>query len=210
MPILAWLSTVSLWAPAGMMLLILPTPQLEDPGEEHTPEGRISYKHFWELPPPSEGKEHKQRGTLTASAGSRVGCSQSGKQNPCQCTLTGGERVPTVGWWARDHCQAERTGANVKISWSAQKKPSLLHSPVLCFLCIPNIFRGDNSPYVCCLLVHLFSLKATCWDRVLLLTIFSSFIHTWLLTFVYDCTPLGSHFWCTCETSSKVIGTKDL
>lgn len=36
-----------------MMLLILHTPQLEDPGEEHIPEGRISYKHFRELPPPS-------------------------------------------------------------------------------------------------------------------------------------------------------------
>lgn len=194
-----------------MMLLILHRPQPEKPGEEHVPERRISSKRFWERPPPGGGKENKQIQTLTASAGSRGGCSPSGKQNLCQCTLTGGEKAPTAGWWARDNCQAERTGANVKISQSVQKKLSLLHSTVKCFLCIPNIFWGDNNPYVCCPLVPLFpSLKAVCWDRVLLLTMFSSFLHTWLLTFLYDCTLPGSHFWCACETSSKVIGTKDL
>lgn len=204
MPILARFSTVSLWAPAGMVLLILHRPQLENPGEEQIPEVRISYKHFREQPPLSGGKENKQSQTLTASAGSRVGCSQSGKQNHCQCTLAGGERVPTAGRWARDHCQAERTGANVKNIPIRTKKPFTARQ-----FCTEFASQISSEETRC--LIPLFpSLKATCWDRVLLLTIFPSFTHTWLLTFLYDCTLLGSHFGCTCETSSKVIGTKNL
>lgn len=74
------------------MLLILHRPQLEGPGEGQIPEVRVASKHFREQPPLSGGKENKQSQTLPASAGSRGGCSQSGKQNHCQCTLTGGER----------------------------------------------------------------------------------------------------------------------
>lgn len=112
------------------------------------------------------------------------------------------ERAPTAGWWARDHCQAQRTGANVKISQSVQKKNlSLLYSTVL-YLCIPSIFWGDNSPCVCCPDSFLPLSKGH-----VLLAIFSSFIHARTLTFLYDFMLFGCHFWCTCETSSKVIRT---
>lgn len=115
------------------------------------------------------------------------------------------ERAPTAGWWARDHCQAQRTGANVKISQSVQKKIFHCYTVLYCIFAF-QVSSEETTALVSVVLILFFpSLKAMCWD--LLLVIFSSFIHARTLSFLYDFMLFGCHFWCTCETSSKVIRT---
>lgn len=150
-----------------------------------------------------------------------VGARKTNKAKLSQLLLVAEGDVPRVGSriTANVHWLVERESSYCGLmgkgplsgteNWSkcenipicTKKNLSLLYSTVL-YLCIPSIFWGDNSPCVCCPDSFLPLSKGH-----VLLAIFSSFIHARTLTFLYDFMLFGCHFWCTCETSSKVIRT---
>lgn len=189
------------------MVFILHRPQLQNPWEEHIPEVRIGYKHFREQPP-LRGVRKTNKANITAErvvlrAGSRI------TANVHRLV----ERAFPLRADGHMTIIRQRTGANVKILQSVPKKAFIVTQYYTIFPLrskFPNIFARDNSFYTCSPLVHLFPpLKSTHWGSIMLLTIFTSFIYTLLLTFPYDYTHcLVSIFYALVKTVGKLLAPK--